>query len=178
MLTKEQSTALAKEILQRSQIAVTEEELKNFGAWDWYLDDYEHIGVAGIEYCNTPRYCGRELIMTPGQIVPQHVHPPIDETNPGKEEMWRCRYGVMYLHVPGEPTPNPLGHVPETRKEHFTVWHEIVLLPGEQYTLKPNTLHWFQAGPEGCVVTEFSSFAINERDLYTDPEIQAHYNKS
>jgi D-lyxose ketol-isomerase len=26
-----------------------------------------------------------------------------------------------------------------------TVWHEIVLLPGQQYTISLDTLHWFQA---------------------------------
>ena len=28
------------------------------------------------------------------------------------------------------------------REEYFTVWHKIVLRPGEQYTIPPNTLHW------------------------------------
>jgi hypothetical protein len=28
------------------------------------------------------------------------------------------------------------------------VWHEIPLKPGEQHTVFPDTLHWFQAGAE------------------------------
>jgi D-lyxose ketol-isomerase len=173
MMTQEQATAALLEILQRAHIVITAEEVKVFSAWGWWLNDYEHIGSGGFEYANTPRYCGREIVLLPWQILPEHLHPYIDENNPGKEEMFRCRYGVVYIYVPGEPTPNPHGHVPEHRKEHFTVWHEIVLHPGEQYTLPPNTRHWFQAGPDGAVFSEFSSFATNDRDIYTDPEIQA-----
>lgn len=47
-----------------------------------------------------------------------------------------------------------------------------VLNPGEQYTLLPNTLHWFQAGDEGAVVSEFSTKSTDENDLFTDSEIK------
>ncbi len=53
----------------------------------------------------------------------------------------------------------------------YTVWHEIVLKKGEQYTLAPNTKHWFQAGPEGAIVSEFSSYSDDGTDVYTDPAI-------
>jgi D-lyxose ketol-isomerase len=52
------------------------------------------------------------------------------------------------------------------------VWHEIVLNPGDQYTLWPNTLHWFQAGDQGAVVSEFSTRSRDESDIFSDPEIQ------
>jgi D-lyxose ketol-isomerase len=52
------------------------------------------------------------------------------------------------------------------------VWHEIVLRPGDQYTLPPNTLHWFQAGDKGAIVSEFSSTSTDENDLFTDPRIR------
>ena len=51
--------------------------------------------------------------------------------------------------------------------------HEIILNPGEQYTINPNTLHWFQAGPDGAVVSEFSTKSRDEYDIYTDPRIDA-----
>ena len=51
------------------------------------------------------------------------------------------------------------------------MWHEIVLDPGEQHTIPPGTLHWFQAGPEGAVVSEFSTESRDELDIFTDPEI-------
>jgi D-lyxose ketol-isomerase len=32
-------------------------------------------------------------------------------------------------------------------------------------------LHWFQAGPEGAVVSEFSSASDDESDIFTNPNI-------
>ena len=53
----------------------------------------------------------------------------------------------------------------------YTVWHEIVLDPGDQYTIPPDTLHWFQAGPDGAVVSEFSTESRDDLDVFTDPAI-------
>ena len=48
---------------------------------------------------------------------------------------------------------------------------ELVLHPGEQHTIPPDTLHRFQAGAEGAVVSEFSSTSRDELDVFTDPAI-------
>jgi D-lyxose ketol-isomerase len=56
--------------------------------------------------------------------------------------------------------------------EYYSVFHEVILRPGEQYTLEPNTLHWFQGGPEGAVVSEFSTMSTDEADFFTDSRIQ------
>ena len=53
----------------------------------------------------------------------------------------------------------------------FTVWHEVELRPGGQYTILPNSLHWFQAGDEGAVVSEFSTMSSDEVDVFTDARI-------
>ena len=45
------------------------------------------------------------------------------------------------------------------------------LLPGMQHTIPPDTLHWFQAGPEGAVVSEFSSASRDELDVFTDERV-------
>ncbi len=50
--------------------------------------------------------------------------------------------------------------------------HEIALRPGEQYTIPPKTLHWFQAGPEGAVVSEFSTASRDELDEFSDPDVR------
>jgi D-lyxose ketol-isomerase len=52
------------------------------------------------------------------------------------------------------------------------VWHEIPLKPGEQHTVFPDTLHWFQAGAEGAVVSEFSTRNTDEADIFTDPRVR------
>lgn len=53
----------------------------------------------------------------------------------------------------------------------ITAAREIVLSPGEQFTVPPDTLHWFQAGPEGAIVSEFSTQSRDDLDVFTDPEI-------
>jgi len=46
-----------------------------------------------------------------------------------------------------------------------------VLSPGEQYTIPPNTLHSFEAGDEGAIVSEFSTKSRDALDVFTDPRI-------
>jgi D-lyxose ketol-isomerase len=55
---------------------------------------------------------------------------------------------------------------------YYTVFHEIELNPGQQYTILPETLHWFQAAAGGAVVSEFSSTSRDEFDIFTDPRIK------
>ena len=79
---------------------------------------------------------------------------------------------VAYLGEEGERTPNSKANPFEKEKNIFTVWHEIVLNPGDQHTIFPDTLHWFQAGPEGAIVTEFSTRSTDEYDVFTDKRIK------
>lgn len=164
---------LAMEYLSKAGIVLTEEEMRNIEIADLGLNEFEETGLALVTYINTERCCAKELVLFPGQTCPEHFHPEINELNyEGKEETFRCRWGEVYLYVSGEPTPNPKAKPPEKRKETYTVWHEIILKPGEQYTLPPKTWHWFQGGPEGAVVSEFSTRSLDEYDLFTDKEIQ------
>ena len=109
--------------------------------------------------------------MWPHQTCPEHRHPVISREYPGKEETFRCRWGKMYLYVPGVRLFTTKATAPTGREKTYTVWNEIELNPGEQYTVPPNTLHWFQAGPEGAVVSEFSTRSVDENDIFTDEEI-------
>ena len=107
--------------------------------------------------------------MFPRQLCPEHRHPPF-EGEPGKEETFRCRAGLVYLYIEGDPTPAPSART--SADEVLTVWHEIVLNPGDQYTIAPNTLHWFQSGDEGAIVSEFSTQSRDELDVFSDPQIE------
>lgn len=165
--------AIAKEYLDKAGIVLTPEEVENIEIADLGLGEYETTGLALITYINTDRCCAKELILMPGQTCPQHKHPPIPAMNYiGKEETFRCRWGEVYLYVEGDPAENPKATPPENRKDTYTVWHEIVLKPGEQYTIMPETWHWFQGGPEGAVVSEFSTRSVDEEDIFTDEDIQ------
>ena len=167
----EQAQSRAAAALAAAGIVITPEERANIEVADFGLNDLAQIGLEIVVYVNTERCCAKELVMFPGQICPEHRHPAIGD-RPGKEETFRCRAGEVYLYVPGTPAAHPKGTVPAARARAFTVWHEIVLRPGEQYTLQPNTLHWFQGGPDGAIVSEFSTRSVDEADIFTDQDIQ------
>lgn len=135
---------------------------------DFGLDDIENVGLQLCVYINTERVCAKEMVLFPYQTCPEHKH--VGECgNPGKEETFRCRYGKVYLYVEGDGAADEIGaKLPNT---DTSVYHEIVLLPGEQYTIMPGTLHWFQAGEEGAVVSEFSTKSTDETDVFTDTKI-------
>lgn len=157
-------------MLEDHHIVLTEEEKKNIEICDYNLGMFDKIGTGIVIYVNTDRCCAKELMLFPGQLCPEHRHPVLGDY-PGKEETFRCRAGEVYLYVPGDAVEQPKGYVPEERKEHFTVWHEIILKPGEQYTMQPNTKHWFQAGPDGAIISEFSTQSFDSKDIFTDTGI-------
>jgi len=174
MITKEKAEELKEKsltLLKKAGIIITDEEYKNMEVVDAGLGIPEKIGLQIIVYENNERYCAKELIMLPRQTCPQHKHPPTLKTGPGKQETFRCRFGEVYLYVPGPSTQNPKAIIKE-RKEYFTVWNEIILKPGQQYTILPDTWHWFQAGDKGAIVSEFSSTSDDATDVFTDPDIK------
>jgi D-lyxose ketol-isomerase len=160
-----------RELIERAGIVVAPEEARQIEIADFGLGQFEQTGLGVLVYVNTRRCCAKELAMWPRQTCPEHRHPNIGD-EPGKEETFRCRWGKVFLYVPGEPAKKPQCKMPHGREIAYTVWHEIVLNPGDQYTLPPDTLHWFQAGDEGAVVSEFSTRSRDECDVFTDPEIQ------
>jgi D-lyxose ketol-isomerase len=157
-------------MLRDARISITPEETERIEVADFGLGDLDHVGLQLLTYVNTERVCAKELVLFPGQTCPEHLHPPV-AGEPGKEETFRCRWGEVYLYVPGEAAKEPKAKLSPENKRCFTVWHEVVLRPGEQHTLFPETLHWFQGGPQGAVVSEFSTRSRDEHDVFTDPRI-------
>jgi D-lyxose ketol-isomerase len=155
----------------KAGIVLTPEEQAGIEVADFGLGDLTHTGLEVVTYVNTDRCCAKELVLFAGQTCPEHRHPEV-AGEPGKEETFRCRWGTAYLYVPGRATACPHSKPPAGRESYYTVWHEIVLKPGEQYTLAPNTLHWFQGGAEGAVVSEFSTKSRDEADIFTDPDVE------
>jgi D-lyxose ketol-isomerase len=140
----------AVEALAAAGIVVTPAESESIELADFGLGRFEEVGLAVLVYVNTERVCAKELVMLPNQLCPEHRHPPVGD-DPGKEETFRCRTGEVELHVAG--------------------YEPVTLRPGDQFTIPPDTLHWFRAGPEGAVVSEFSTRSRDETDVFTDPRI-------
>ncbi|MFZ2054040.1 MAG: hypothetical protein WAU81_07565 [Candidatus Aminicenantales bacterium] len=167
-----QARKRAAKLLEKAHIAITRREAENIEVSDFGLGDIDNVGLLVVVYENNDRYCAKEIVLLPRQICPEPRHPPVGGNEPGKQETFRCRWGEVYLYVPGEPTPNPRARIPERYREYFTIWKEVVLRPGDQFTLPPDTLHWFQAGDKGAVLSEFSSISRDESDIWTDPRLE------
>jgi D-lyxose ketol-isomerase len=161
----------AAELLARAGIVARDDELAGIEVVDLGLSELEQSGLQILTLVNTENIGVKVLVLFPNQTFPQHKHPPLGNY-PGKEETFRGQWGVAYLYVPGEPTPAPKANPPAHRRHTYTVWHEVVLHPGDQLTVPPDTFHWFQAGPEGAVVWSFSSRATDVQDVFADPDVQ------
>lgn len=161
------------EYFARASIVLTDVEKEGVEVADFGLGDAERIGLNLVTFVNTDRCCAKEMVLLPGQTCPEHVHGPVPELlYEGKEETFRCRYGIVSLFVEGTRTEHPLGKKPAGYEDTYTVEHEVVLRPSEQYTLSPNTRHWFQAGMDGAVISEFSTRSLDEYDIFTDSNIK------
>ena len=167
----EKAQARAAQMLARAGIVLSPEEVARIEVAEMGLGELERTGLELVVYINTDRYCAKELVLFPRQTCPEHRHPPV-AGEVGKMETFRCRWGKVWLYVQGMPTRPIQARVPAGSEPCYTVFHEIELKPGDQFTVAPNTLHWFQAGDEGAIVSEFSSTSRDESDVFTDPRIR------
>jgi D-lyxose ketol-isomerase len=151
-LTEGEARERAAAMLAEAGIVLTPVERDQIEVVDFGLGNLKKIGLQLVVYVNTERVCAKELVLFPHQTCPEHRHPPVGD-DPGKEETFRCRTGRVHLHVDG-------------------VEEEIVLRAGDQYTIPPDTLHWFRAGDQGAIVSEFSTRSRDETDVFTDPAIE------
>ena len=87
--------------MKAAGIVITEEEAKRIEYCDYHLGEFDTIGTEILTYVNTDRVCAKEMMLTPYQICPEHLHPQLGDYQ-GKEETFRCRWGEVYLYVPGE----------------------------------------------------------------------------
>jgi len=138
-------------MLAEAGIVLTPLEREQIEIADFGLGRLDEVGMQIVVYVNTDRVCAKELVLFPGQRCPEHRHPPVDG-EPGKEETFRVRRGSVLLWVDGAG--------------------ELTLGVGDQFTIPPDTLHWFRAGDEGAIVSEFSTRSRDEADVFTDPRIR------
>jgi D-lyxose ketol-isomerase len=149
-VTEAEARDRAAAMLAEAGIVLTPLEREQIEIADFGLNRLDEVGLQILVYVNTERVCAKELVLFPRQRCPEHRHPPVDD-QPGKEETFRVRRGTVHLHVESAG--------------------EMVLGPGEQYTIPPNTLHSFEAGDDGAIVSEFSTTSRDAFDIFTDPRI-------
>ena len=160
----------AAKALAEASIVITESEKESIEIADFGLNKFEEVGLAILTYVNTSRVCAKELIMLPNQICPEHRHPNRGQEL-GKEETFRCRKGQVSLYICNNPNSDETKDNNYETNNSYSIYKRVVLNEGEQYTISPDTNHWFKAGLEGAIVSEFSTTSTDELDIFTDPKI-------
>ena len=127
----------------------------------------DHEGFVSVDILRSPRVRTVVFVLFPNQALPQHKHPPYDD-EPGKEETIRVLWGKAKVYVPGSAT-NEDVRIPPGKDAYYTVFDEIKLEAGDQYTIPPDTEHWFQGGSKGAVVITFQNRVDESRNYFRDP---------
>jgi D-lyxose ketol-isomerase len=173
MLTPEDYAAAQKRAaaaILKSGIHITDEEAQKVGVADFGFSRLEMEGAQILTLVATDRIAVKVIVLFPNQTIPEHWHPRVGE-DPGKEETVRVVSGTVRFYIPGDESMRE-GFVPTGQEDAYTVRHELILNPGAQITLQPETKHWFQAAEDGAVVYSFSSVARDVLDGFTDPNIE------
>lgn len=158
----------AKDLINGSGFPVTPAELERLEVNDFGLGHPEKEGFAFIDILRSPRLRITLLVLLPGQTLPQHVHPRY-EGEVGKEETLRVLYGATRVYIKGGGCVGPIN-IPADKDPYYTARTEIALQPGEQFTVEPETEHWFQGGPEGSVNICFQNRVDENRNIFFDPQ--------
>jgi hypothetical protein len=148
------------DMFTRFHYPISEKLKKEMWILDFGLNDFAHVGMAGIFWLNRQdyNYFGHEIYLLPGQMIPEHSHHATDKGKP-KMESWQPRRGMIYTFGEGEPTPEFLTKVPESQRSLIKSKRCQPLGIDEVADLNRLTAwHFMVAGPEGALVTEYGTF--------------------
>lgn len=126
-----------------SNTGIPYQETREIEVADFGLNRLDEIGLEIIVLVNDV-YCGKWLVLFKNQMCPEHYHPK-------KQETFLVMKGSVLLNIEEE---------------------QVVLKPGEQYTIAPQKKHWFKADTSDAVVLEISTTSDDASDVFTDPAIQ------
>lgn len=175
MITRRQLDAArqwAWDAARTAGLVLRDEEIERIEVADFGLSRLAETGAQILTLEANEWVSIKVLILSPWQLEPQHRHPPCEaEGYPGKTEVLRGWWGELYHYDEGPATANPRARPCEADHPYLSVWNETVIRPADQRVIKPNTWHWFQAGPTGAVVWTISSKSTEAQDEWRDPKI-------
>jgi len=149
---------------------------KDLWVTDFGLGHFVEIGLGGVTWVNEKEgnYASIEIFLLPNQMIPEHWHVPLEGENvKTKMESWVVRWGTTYTYGEGEPTAKIAVPIPKSQEKYVTVKHETRLNVGESTGVKKlGEKHWQEAGPEGAIVTEISTYHTGAAVRFADPSIK------
>lgn len=159
----------AAQMMREAGIIINQNEIDDMDVADFGLNDLALEGGQMLTFFNTSRVSAKVIALFPGQTLPEHWHTALGD-DPGKEETIRMVWGKLYFCQEG-PDTLKTAKIPRGKDKYYTARDEIIMLPGNQLTVKPGIKHWFQAGEVGAVLFSFSSSARDALDPFTDDNI-------
>lgn len=141
---------------------------------DFGLGRFTSAGLGVIVWWGDEKYnfSGLDAFLLPGQIIPEHWHVKLRNI-PEKMEAWLVRHGEIYGYAEGDPTMDMKAKLADADAAGVTVKHERILRVGDVAGIaRPEEKHWMQAGPQGAIFTEFSTFHTGEAVKFTDGKIK------
>ncbi len=171
---EETAKAAYLDFLQQSGYPVNDAIREKLWVSDFNLGRFTEVGLGGIIWWGDEKhnFTGLDAFLLPGQIIPEHWHVKAGNI-PEKMEAWLVRQGEVYAYAEGEPTPNRRAKIGNGDAVNMTAKSERVLRVGEIAGIsRPLEKHWMQAGPQGAIFTEFSTFHTGAAVKFTDPQIR------
>jgi len=160
------------DMFRRFQYPISDKLQKEMWILDFGLNDFAHVGMAGIFWLNRQdyNYFGHEIYLLPGQMIPEHCHLATDKGAP-KMESWQPRRGMIYTFGEGEPTPDLIDKIPASQRDLVKSRHCQPLGIDELGDLNRLTAwHFMVAGPEGALVTEYGTFHDMDGLRFSNPK--------
>lgn len=162
------------DFLEQHGYPVNDTIAKKIFVSDFGLGRFTEAGLGAIVWHGDEKYnySGLDAYLLPGQIIPEHWHVKVRDIPP-KMESWLVRSGEIYTYAEGNPTPSMRATIASADAPFITVKSERVLRVGEIASVsRPLEKHWMQAGPQGAIFTEFSTFHTGEAVRFTDSKIK------
>lgn len=167
-ITKEEMLKKAMLLLKNSKFPITKKEMSLAEVNDFGLKNLDEEGFVLIDLLRTDFVRMNLIILLPNQTLPMHKH-PLYNGSKGKEETIRVLYGNTKIYVEGECNNSKII-IPKNKNSYYSARHEIALEKGEQFSIPPNIMHWFQAGSEGSVNLAFQNRVDENQNIFYDPE--------
>ena len=163
-------------LMKAAGVPISDFVRKNLWVADFSLGRFNEIGLGGVFWTNQKEwnYASVEIFLLPNQMIPEHWHIAIESAGvTPKMESWIVRYGTSYTYGEGEPATKVQATIHEREAEHITVKNETVLNVGQTTGItKPLEKHWMQAGAQGAIVTEVSTYHTGDAVKFTNPKIK------
>jgi len=172
MITRTQESNLsarARAILQKMAFPLDPAELDHIAVADFGLGRPEREGAQILTLFATERISAKLIVLLPGQILPEHWHPPVGAYH-GKEEILRGYWGKVLYFDEGATNLDD-GEFPPDKAGCYRCRSRLDLGPGDQVIIPPGRKHWMKGGPKGGCVISFSTCVRDILDQFTDPDI-------